>query len=285
MNVRISPCPILLLGCVCFLLLSTSAPAQTVARPPAFPERSSPRLVVPRITDLQLTGLLRTLDAQLAAEKNPARWGVAARVPLWNFGRQLQAGRLTAAQELRVVTHLNRIEEAHPAHGDALDGIRRMVRAQLPGKVAPDIVGKDLDGRDMRLSDLRGQVVVLMFSAEWCGICHTLNPYERFMLDLYAKWPFAIVSVETGESRESVKRVKSAASLKYRSWWDAPRADSAGEIATAWNALGFPSIYVLDQAGVIRFVDVRYEDLLKGVRQLLNEKDNRNDRGDKPVAD
>jgi hypothetical protein len=34
---------------------------------------------------------------------------------------------------------------------------------------------------------------------------------------------------------------------------------------------GYPSIYVLDGDGVIRFVDLRYEDLLKAVRQLVNE--------------
>jgi hypothetical protein len=34
---------------------------------------------------------------------------------------------------------------------------------------------------------------------------------------------------------------------------------------------GWPTVYVIDPAGVIRFVDLRQEDLLKGVRQLLTE--------------
>lgn len=270
MTVRRSLHPIVI-GCVSILALATTAFGQTPAAPPPFPERLSPPLVVPALTDLDLVRLRRILDAQLAVEKDRAKWGAAAQVPLWNFGRQLQARRLTRVQEASVVGYLERLAALHQDQPGALDGIRGMVRSQMPGKVAPDIVGTDLNGKPMRLSDLRGRVVVLMFSAEWCGICHTLNPYERLLTELYGEWPFSIVSVETGETRESVKRSKAARDLSYESWWDAPRPDAAGAIATDWNALGFPTIYVIDQAGVIRFVDVRYEDLLKAVKQVLNE--------------
>jgi len=147
-----------------------------------------------------------------------------------------------------------------------------MVTQLTPGKPAPDIQGKDLEGAEFRLSDYRGKVVVLLFSAEWCGICKTLNPYERFMLDLYENWPFAILSVETGSSPLATKKRKAEAGLTYRSWWDErPAAGGTGPIASAWHVAGFPSVYVLDARGVIRFVDLRYEDLLKGVRQLLTE--------------
>lgn len=263
-----------LIGCVSLLVLTTTAFGQvaTAPAPPAFPERLSPPLVVPTFTDVDIVRLRRILTAQLAVEKDRARWGMAAQVPLWNFGRQLQAGYLTKTQEAGVMAYLDRLAAAHKEQAGALDGIRGMVRSQMPGKVAPDIVATDLNGKTMRLSDLRGRVVVLLFSAEWCGICHTLNPYERLLTELYGEWPFAIVSVETGETRESVKRSKAARDLSYQSWWDPPRPDAAGVLATNWNALGFPTIYVIDQAGVIRFVDVRYEDLLKAVKQVLNER-------------
>ena len=93
------------------------------------------------------------------------------------------------------------------------------------------------------------------------------------MQDLYKNWPFSILSVETGSSQAVVKQRKADESLRYRSWWDA-RSDAGGRgtIATAWNVAGYPAIYVLDGRGVIRFVDLRYEDLLKAVRQLVNER-------------
>jgi thiol-disulfide isomerase/thioredoxin len=148
--------------------------------------------------------------------------------------------------------------------GDALAGF-------APGTAAPEIVGRDLDGNEMRLSDHRGKVVVLMFSADYCGICRTLEPYERFMLELYENWPFEILSVEVGKSPEETKQAKAEARLDHPSWWDTDPDGGAGPISAAWNVAGFPKIYVLDSNGVIRYVDLRYEDLLKAVRELLNE--------------
>jgi hypothetical protein len=91
------------------------------------------------------------------------------------------------------------------------------------------------------------------------------------MLELYKQWPFSILSVETGSSPDAIKQIKSSAALPYRSWWDSPSKTGPGPIANAWNVGGYPAVYVLDGNGVIRFVDIRYEDLLKGVRQLLSQ--------------
>ncbi len=229
-----------------------------------------------QFSDREVSGLLTTLDALLAderEEKDAAAQKAATDKHLADFVRQLQRGRLAPAQELRVTRHLDALAMAEPADSATIAGVRRMVTTLLPGKVAPDIVGPDLDGQTFRLSDHRGKVVVLLFSAEWCGICRTLNPYERLMQDLYKNWPFSILSVETGSSPAVMKQRKAQESLRYRSWWDA-RSDSGGRgsIASAWNVAGYPAIYVLDGQGVIRFVDVRYEDLLKAVRQLVNER-------------
>jgi peroxiredoxin len=145
-----------------------------------------------------------------------------------------------------------------------------MIRDLTVGKAAPPISGTDLDGRSFSLADYRNNVVVLIFSAEWCGICRAQAPYERFLLDRYANWPVAVLGVETGSSRDTARRAQATDPRSNRAWWDAPRAgDSNGPIANAWNVIGWPATYVIDGDGVIRFVDVRDEDLLKAVRQLV----------------
>jgi thiol-disulfide isomerase/thioredoxin len=234
-----------------------------------FPERQELTLTTPRFQNRDISALTATLDRLLA---NPA--GTAeARSSLWNFARQLQAGRMTPAQEAQVLKHLDKIGRARPELTRIVGNTQRMIRDLTPGKVAPEIIGTDLDGIEFQLKDYRGKVVVLLFSADWCGICRTLNPYERLMAELYKNWPFAIVSVETGANRELARRAKEQQGLHYRSWWDgSPGEEVEGPIASAWNVGGLPTLYVIDGDGVIRFVDVRYEDLLKAVRQLLNEQ-------------
>jgi peroxiredoxin len=178
---------------------------------------------------------------------------------------------MTAAQERRVLAHLDGVGRSYPAQAEAVGRAQQMIRRLTVGKMAPEIVGVDLEGVPLRLTDYRGRVVVLIFGAEWCGICRTLYPYERLMLELYENWPLEVLGVETGSSPEAVRTLRAKERLTYRAWWDAPSETGEGPIAEAWNAAGVPTVYLIDEDGIIRFVDLRYEDLLKGVRQLLAE--------------
>ena len=228
-------------------------------------------LIVPEFADREVDGLIAALDSALV-DRQPAPSPDEAAYTLWSFVRRLQAGRLTPPQEASVLERLLALGRANADYREPIEQASFMVRALTVGKTAPEAAGQDLQGNAFRLSDYRGKVVVLTFSADWCAICRTQYPYYRLMQDLYPNWPFAILGVETG-SREAVNRLKTQHRLTYRSWWDGAGSDGArGPIASAWNVLGWPTTYVLDADGVVRFVDLRDEDLLKGVRQLLAEQ-------------
>jgi len=229
-------------------------------------------LVVPQFTDRQVTQLLATLDTLLAGPTTPAAWKENASATLTEFRRRLQTGKLTVAQEGRVFDHLSEIERAHPEDA-AVQAAQFTLRTLTIGKTAPEIIGKDLDDVPLRLSDYRGKVVVVMFWGEWCGICRTQYPYERLLLELYKNWPFAIVGINSDENREVARQAAINGKLTYRSWWDgAAHEPTKGPIASAWSVDGWPTVYVLDGRGVIRYVDIGHEDLLKGVQQLLTEQ-------------
>jgi hypothetical protein len=57
--------------------------------------------------------------------------------------------------------------------------------------------------------------------------------------------------------------------ITWRSWWDG--GDTSGPIATKWNVRGWPTIYVLDRRGVIRYKNAQGADLDKVVDRLLTE--------------
>jgi peroxiredoxin len=216
------------------------------------------------------------MDAALARETNPARWASSARVSIWDFARQLQARPLTDVQEKRVLASLADLQRAHPDAATSVAGARRMVLTLGVGKKAPEIVGADLEGVTFRLSDYRGRVVALVFSGDWCGICRSDYPSTRDLLGRFRDAPVTVLGVDSSRSLAAAKRTKAAERLDYRSWWDGGAGQhTEGPIASAWNVVGWPTVYVIDAAGVIRFVDVRRDHLIDAVSQLLADSHDR----------
>lgn len=270
MNVRM---PLAVVVTATALIAMASPHLARAQQVPGFGASPVHDLVPPPFTDRDIGWLVATLDTLLSASKPPAQWTDDARATLGTFTARLQAGRLSAPQEATVIAHLSGLAHAHPDEQGPFDTARRVVTSLTIGKTAPDIVGKDLKGDELRLSDYRGKVVVVMFSGEWCGICRSQYPYERLLLELYKDWPFAILGINSDADSAAAGQAYAAQGLTFRSWSDAPpNRLSRGPIATAWGVTGWPTSYVIDAAGVIRFVNLRQEDLLKGVRQVLTEQ-------------
>jgi len=228
----------------------------------------------PAFSDAHVAGLLKTLDGLVGKPTDPTAWAKDNSINFWRLMNRLQIGTLSPAQEAMVLARFDAYEQAHPADADFLNIQRHMVRDLMIGKVAPEIVGKDYDGVEFKLSDSRGKVTVLYFTGQWCGPCRGEYPYERLMLEVHAKDPFAIVSVNSDEKLETAKKAKEDERLTFRSFWDGyvEKKSTSGPIASAWNVTGWPAIYILDAKGVIRFAQLRQEDILKAVGQLLAEQ-------------
>ena len=59
---------------------------------------------------------------------------------------------------------------------------------------------------------------------------------------------------------------------RWRSFWNG--GSTGGPIATAWNVQSWPTIYVIDPKGVVRYIDVQGKQLDEAVDQLLQEMEN-----------
>jgi peroxiredoxin len=251
----------------------------------AFEFKTPAAFVVSAFRNEEIARFLETVDRLLAAPPDPAAWAANASDVLTMFARRMQTGRLSTAQEARVIARLEAIGTSRPDAAAVVQGPMQVIRQLTIGKVAPDIIGTDFDGKPLRLSEHRNKVVLLAFSAEWCGICRTQVPYERFLEDRYGRWPFALLTVQTGTSLDTAKRAQDETGISSRAWWDAPNgAAPHGAIAAAWQVSGWPSTYVIDGDGVIRFVDVRDEELLKAVRQLVEAQADRDAKASHPKS-
>lgn len=257
----------LLLLAACLLAAAPARAQEDIGFKPV-PSRD---IVIPALSDADVQGLIATLDSLLAREQDPEKWVASSRMHLWRFSNRLDQGSVSAAQEARIAEYLDGLAKRHTAHAEYLTAVRDGIISRRIGKVAPEISGHDLDGVPFKLSDYRGKVVALYFSGDWCGPCRGEYPYQRLMLELHKNQPFTILSVNS-DTLDVAKKAKVEKNLNYRSWWDGDQKETTkGPIATAWNVTGWPTIYLIDHTGTIRFVNLRAEDVLKGVKQLMRE--------------
>lgn len=104
-----------------------------------------------------------------------------------------------------------------------------------------------------------------------------MYPHERSLVKRLNGKPFALLGVNSDRDREKIRETVKEKGLTWRSFWNG--GSTSGPISTRWNVRGWPTIYVLDQDGVIRFKNVRGEAMDKAVDALLAKLDG-GDAGD-----
>ena len=95
-------------------------------------------------------------------------------------------------------------------------------------------------------------------------------PHERSLVERLQNQPFALLGVNSDKEKSLYFEKQKEMGVTWRSFWNGPKGTS-GPISARWNVRGWPTIYVLDHKGVIRFKDVRGEEMDQAVDQLLAE--------------
>ena len=95
-----------------------------------------------------------------------------------------------------------------------------------------------------------------------------MYPHERSLVQRLANEPFALIGVNS-DPKDKVKAALDRENISWRSFWDG--GSTGGPIARAWNVRSWPTIYVIDDRGYIRYQNVRGERMDEAVDELLKK--------------
>ena len=116
------------------------------------------------------------------------------------------------------------------------------------GTPLPAFELKDLSGREHRLLDYRGKVVVVNFWATWCEPCRDEMPALEKLQKKFAGRPFVVLAVNFDEPEARIRKFMSVLPLTFPVLLDRER-----KLAKAWNVRLLPATYVVDPDGEVRF--------------------------------
>lgn len=121
-----------------------------------------------------------------------------------------------------------------------------LTREMPAGTTAPDFSLKDLNGREVRLGDYRGKVVLLSFGATWCPHCRTAVPDLKAIAARYKDKEFVLLSIFIQESGKRVSSFAARYDIAYRIL-----LDENGAVAKAYGVTGIPCKTIIGRDGGI----------------------------------
>jgi hypothetical protein len=107
-----------------------------------------------------------------------------------------------------------------------------------------------------------------------------MYPHERSLVKRLEGKPFALLGINSDRSKDDLKKVLEKEQITWRSWWDG--GGTEGPIQTRWNIRGWPTVYILDHNGIIRYRDLRDREIDEAVDKLLKEMTE--DKAERPIG-
>jgi thiol-disulfide isomerase/thioredoxin len=116
-----------------------------------------------------------------------------------------------------------------------------------PGQKAPDFELYDLDGNVHKLSDYKGDPVVVNFWATWCGYCRAQMPYLDEIQKEWKEKGLVVLAIDVNESKSRVVEY-----IESSGYTMTVLLDSASTVSRRFGVTGYPTNYFIDEDGIIQ---------------------------------
>ena len=155
--------------------------------------------------------------------------------------------------------------------GLAFSALASRAADELAGAEAPDFVLKSMTGENLRLSEYRGEVVLINFWASGCGDCRESMPALNDLFERYREVGFQLLSVNMDRDREDAFEMAASLGMSHPVLFDQGR-----KVSKQYEVATLPMMLFVDREGVVRHVNNGYrrgreEIYLQQLRALLRE--------------
>ena len=146
-----------------------------------------------------------------------------------------------------------------------------MAASDLAGQAAPDFVLKSASGQNLRLSEHRGEVVMINFWATWCGPCRQEMPLLDELYSRYQRVGFSLLGVNIDDDSRRAMQMVEDLGVSFPVLFDETK-----EVSKLYQVEAMPVTVIVDREGTVRHVHHGYkpgyeEAYLTQIRSLLRE--------------
>jgi peroxiredoxin len=140
-----------------------------------------------------------------------------------------------------------------------------------PQAAAPDFTLKSADGRNLRLQEQRGQVVLVNFWATWCGPCRQEMPHLNRLYDKYRASGFTLLGVNIDDDPRTALATAAKLGLRFPVLLDTDKA-----VSKRYDLGSMPATVLIDRDGKVRFLHRGYREGMElsyeqQIRELVKE--------------
>lgn len=146
-----------------------------------------------------------------------------------------------------------------------------LAASDLAGQAAPDFALKSSTGENLRLSEYRGDVVMINFWATWCGPCRQEMPLLNDLFNRYQRVGFSLLGVNIDDDSRRAMQMVEDLGVDFPVLFDETKA-----VSKLYQVEAMPVTVIVDREGIVRYVHHGYkpgyeQHYLTEIRTLLRE--------------